>query len=695
MTPEAGGDSRELPTLALDPATLADRDGDLAREWLVTNGLGGYALGTLCGATTRSYDGLLVAATRPPVERRVLVAKLEEVVTLADGTTVELGTNEWADGTIAPRGYQRLVGFALEGSIPRWTFRLGDGATLEKRLWMEHGQNLTYVQYRFVAAPAHTGAITLDLRPFCLDRDHHGVTRSVPGWRFQVDATPMGCTVRASESAQPYRLLAGPGARFSPNGEWYLNLFHRDEHARGLPNTEDVFVPGRFTQPLAVGATATLVLLASQDLPPALADLGGPDHESVVAAAWERERRRQSALLARVARPAHESDLRTRLVLAADQFLVARPHAPGADPAGNSDPAVTVIAGYPWFADWGRDTMIALPGLTLATGRYGEARGLLRTFAGFVDQGMLPNRFPEEGGAAEYNTADATLWYFVALGRYLEATQDWALLTELFPLLTDIVGWHERGTRYGIGVDPTDGLLRAGAPGVQLTWMDAKVDDWVVTPRRGKPVELNALWYAALSRMCDWAARLGQAAAPYEALRSAVAQSFFARFWYPAGGYLYDVVDVEGQRGALDWSLRPNQLLVLALAPALVPPEPARSILDMVERTLLTPLGLRTLAPADPKFKGSYRGDQRARDAAYHQGTAWPWLLGAYVDACRAVRGAADLPPGLLAPFRAHLYEAGIGSISEVADGAPPFHPGGCIAQAWSVAELLRILTAW
>ncbi len=254
-------------------------------------------------------------------------------------------------------------------------------------------------------------------------------------------------------------------------------------------------------------------------------------------------------------------------MLAADQFLVARPHALGADPGGNSDPAVTVIAGYPWFADWGRDTMIALPGLTLATGRYGEARGLLRTFAGFVDQGMLPNRFPEEGGAAEYNTVDATLWYFVALGRYLEATQDWALLTELFPLLTDIVGWHERGTRYGIGVDPTDGLLRAGAPGVQLTWMDAKVDDWVVTPRRGKLVEINALWHAALSRMCDWAARRGQAAAPYEAQRAAVAQSFFARFWYPAGGYLYDVVDVEGQRGALDWSLRPNQLFVLALAP--------------------------------------------------------------------------------------------------------------------------------
>src|SRR5258706_2966502 len=292
MTPEAGGDARELPTLALAPTTLADLDGDCAREWLVTNGLGGYALGTLCGATTRSYHGLLVAATRPPVERRVLVAKLEEVVTLVDGTITELGTNEWADGTIAPRGYQRLAGFALEGSIPRWTFELDDGATLEKRLWMEHGHNLTYVQYRFVAAPVHTGAITLDLRPFCLDRDHHGVTRSAPGWRFQVDATPTGCTVRANESAQPYRLLAGLGALFTPTGEWYLNLFHRDEHVRRLPDIEDVYVPGRFTLPLAAGASATLVLLAGQDLPPALAGLGGPDHESVVAAASERRRRR-------------------------------------------------------------------------------------------------------------------------------------------------------------------------------------------------------------------------------------------------------------------------------------------------------------------------------------------------------------------------------------------------------------------
>jgi predicted glycogen debranching enzyme len=342
---------------------------------------------------------------------------------------------------------------------------------------------------------------------------------------------------------------------------------------------------------------------------------------------------------------------------------------------------------------------------------------------------MIPNRFPDGPTEAtpEYNTVDATLWLFHALGAYLTATDDWPLLAEVFAPLAESVAWHERGTRYGIGVDPADGLLRAGAEGVQLTWMDAKVGDWVVTPRRGKPVEVNALWYRALTLMGGWARRLGQDSAAYDRLRAPVEANFLRRFWYDAGGYLYDVVDVDGVAGAVEWSLRPNQVIALALAPALVPPEQARRILAVTERELLTPLGLRTLAPSDPRFIGVYGGDQRARDAAYHQGTVWPWLLGPYADAHAWVYGAApgvdagsaahaatadgrreggDAVAGapdqldqrerawraaLLAPFRAHLREAGLGEVSEIAEGAAPYAPRGCPAQAWSVAEVLRL----
>jgi glycogen debranching enzyme len=722
--------SDTLPTLALDPATLAVMDADLGREWLIANGLGGYALGSACGAATRSYSGLLVAAVRPPTERAVLVAKVDEIVTLPNGTALALGTNEYADGTIYPRGFEHLADFALEGQLPRWRFRLADRpevAALEKRVWMEHGRNLTFVQYRHLAADLAAPPIALALTPFCLDRDHHGVTRESDGTRFTIAAEAHACTVRASTNAHPYRLIAGPTAAFTPDGDWNRSIRHRIETERGLPDVEDAFMPGTFAVSLQPGEAATLVLAAEAALPDTLAGLGGPDHERLAAAALERERRRQRVLLDRAGPRAAVDDFFARLVLAADQFLVARPNPRAAPPVMEAivdaslstpglpaalqaaapppslppdttdrapDPAVTVIAGYPWFTDWGRDTMIALPGLTLATGRHAEARGLLRTFARYADQGMIPNRFPDAGTQPEYNTVDATLWYFVALDRYLADTQDWSLLDELFPLLADVVVWHQRGTRYGIGVDPADGLLRAGAPGVQLTWMDAKVDDWVVTPRSGKPVEINALWYRALALMSAWARRLGAATGAYDGMRAAIERSFAARFWYPAGGYLYDVVDADGEPGKLDWSLRPNQILALAVAPELLSDDQARSILAAAERTLLTPLGLRTLAPDDLRFTPRYAGDRRARDAAYHQGTAWPWLLGAYADARQRLGGDATSLRALLDPFRAHLAQAGLGTISEIADAAPPFAPRGCPAQAWSVAELLRLASS-
>lgn len=681
-----------LPILALDPATLADLDADLDREWLVTNGLGGYAMGSICGATTRSYHGLLVAAVRPPVDRAVLVTKVDETVTTAGGTPLALGTNEYAGGVVDPRGFERLAGFALEGLVPCFTYRLSGGATLEKRVWMAHGHNITFVQYRYLAQPAD-GAISLTLAPYCLDRDHHGFTRGANDWRFLVNAEPSACTVRAFAGALPYHLIMGAPARFTTVGEWDWHIFHRVEHQRGLEDTEDVYLPGRFAVELAPGVTATLVLSAESELPPNLAGIGYATHEATVAAALDREQRRCAALLEQAGPTADANSFIARLTLAADQFIVARPVEDASARSGTGDPPVTVIAGYPWFTDWGRDTMIALPGLTLATRRYAEARGLLRTFARYVDQGMIPNRFPDGANEPEYNTVDATLWYFHALGRYLDTTHDDDLLRELFPLLEDIIGWHVRGTRYGIGVDAADGLLRAGAQGVQLTWMDAKVGDWVVTPRWGKPVEINALWYAAQAHMGDWARRLGRDAANYDGLRQAVERSFMPRFWYAAGGYLYDVIDVEGREGALDWSLRPNQVFALALARPLIPEAQARSILALVERELLTPLGLRTLAPEDPHFIGAYAGDQRARDAAYHQGIVWPWLLGAYADACAWVYGDTTQAHALLTPFTQHLLQSGVGTVCEIAEGVAPYAPRGCVAQAWSVSELLRIAT--
>ncbi len=704
----------------------------LEREWLVTNGIGGYAMGALCGATTRRYHGLLVAALHPPVARTVLLTKVDEDVLLPDGQSVALGTNEYADGTISPSGYGLLDTFALEGGVVRFRFRLPGGAVLEKRVWMEHGHNTTYVRYLLtgpLATTADAGAqpFVLTLTPFCVCRDYHTHTHAVPDQRYLVDPLPGGCVVRATADAPACRLLAGPGATFTPVGEWFWHVLHRCEGERGLDDEEDVYQPGTLRAPLRPGESLTLVASAEDD--PG-AGFGTSDHEPAAAAALERERARSHMLLARAqsawrAAPAgavasdalqlataseqspdptsSEIDASAplapvlgRLALAADQFIVARP-LPGADGTVSGS---TVIAGYPWFTDWGRDTMISLAGLTLPTGRPEVARELLRTFARFLDRGMLPNRFPDGGEAltdADYNTVDATLWYFVALDRYLRATGDRALLGELFPALADVIAWHRRGTRFGIGVDPRDGLLRAGAPGVQLTWMDAKVDDWVVTPRRGKPVEINGLWHEALALMAEWAGELDQQSEPYTAARDQTATSCSARFWHAAGGYLYDVVDVEGVDGSVDASLRPNQVIALALRHCPIPDGQARAALDAVERHLLTPLGLRTLSPDDPAFQPRYTGNPRRRDAAYHQGTVWPWLIGPYLDArLRFSHDPAEarrLRAETLASFRDHLLDAGLGSISEIAEAIPPFRPVGCVAQAWSVAEVLRAWT--
>jgi predicted glycogen debranching enzyme len=671
----------------------------LSHEWLVTNGLGGYASGSILGATTRSYHGLLVAALRPPVERTVLVTKIDEEVELHDGHLLKLGVNEYQDGTIDPQGYQYLDTVSLDGDIVCFSYLVQDNLKLEKRIWMEYGQNTTYVQYMlhgtYNEETNHPSPLTLSLSPFCLFRDHHRTTQGANNWHFLVENQSNSCRVRAYEGATAFRLIAGPSAQFTSSGLWYWHVLHRRDRERGLQELDDVYQPGIFRLLITPGERVTLVLSAESDLQNGF---GGPQHEEVVMKAYTFHQRRIKQLLDIADRSTDNlsklDPVHARLVIAADQFIVARPQSTANSIDHKairlSPDRKTVIAGYPWFTDWGRDSMISLPGLLLCTGRYSEARGLLKAFASFTHEGLIPNRFPDSGEAPEYNTADATLWMFYALHRYTTMTGDWSLLKELFPILSDIISWHLRGTAYGIGVDPNDGLLHAGEPGAQLTWMDAKVGDWVITPRHGKPVEINAIWYCALCCIESWAVHLSVDALQYGQLRSQVRENFASRFWYEEGGYLYDVVDVDGVAGQNDASLRPNQLFAASLTHDLLSEAQTRSLLQKVTDYLLTPMGLRTLKPDDPAYRKHFNGNQAQRDGAYHQGTVWPWLIGPYVDVhLHIYNDCATLLP-LLHPLVRHLWDNCLGTICEVTEPEPPFAPAGCFAQAWSVAELLR-----
>ncbi|MBI4789644.1 MAG: glycogen debranching enzyme family protein [Chloroflexi bacterium] len=635
----------------------------LAREWIVTNGLGGFASSTITGANTRRYHGLLVAALKPPLARTVMLSKLDEEVEV-DGSTYRLATNEYESGTIHPDGYLYLERVELDGMIPSFIYRAAT-FSLTKTVWMEHEQNTTYIRY---ALASDSQPIQLTLLPLSTYRDAHTEVRGSIDWHFEIEAKDGGVAITAFPGAVPFRLLSVPASEYVPLDLWYWRFKHRVEQERGLDYVEDLYLPGLLRRRLMPGEALTVI--ATTEPPDKI------DRDS--AAALQRAQARQAALAIGAC-----GEFEKQLMIAADQFIVRR------QVEGHS--LHTIIAGYPWFGDWGRDTMIALEGLTLATRRYEHARNILLTFAKYVSQGMLPNRFPDISADAttvsvEYNTVDATLWYFHAIDRYLNATGDAVLLEELFPVLVSIVEWHVKGTRYNIHVDPSDGLLGAGEPGVQLTWMDAKVGDWVVTPRIGKPVEINALWYRALRLMEQWAPRVGARPSRYRDLAARVHASFY-RYWFDAGGYLYDVID--GPEGN-DPSLRPNQLFALSLADDLVPREQARSILQIVERELLTPYGLRTLSPRDANYRAIYRSNQQERDAAYHQGIVWPWLIGAYVDACLMVEGDSRVAQQALAGFEKQLSHAGLGTLGEIHEAQPPFRPVGCFAQAWSVAEVLR-----
>ncbi len=639
-----------------------------SREWLCANGLGGFASGTVAGLPTRRYHGLLVAAVTPPVGRTVLVTGLEERVGY-DGQVYELSTARWADGTVAPQGYRLIERFHLDGTTPVWHYACAD-TLIEKRVWMEPGANTTYVRYRLLR-PGAGGPVRIELRALVNYREFHLTTRG-PGWEMAVEVVDHGLRVTAYAGARPLSIQV-PGAATEPAHDWYVGFRLSAEEARGLDALDDSLHAGTFVATL--GPDRALAAVLSVEARP---DLDGEQ-------AWARRRAHETEVLLawRKVQPAAGPAPAwiERLVLAADQFVVRRPLAD--DPAG-----LSVIAGYHWFGDWGRDTMIALPGLTLTAGRPEAARRILTTFARFVDGGMLPNVFPDAGERPEYNTVDAALWYVEAVRAYHEATGDAAAVRELFPALEQIVRGYAAGTRYRIRVDPADGLVTAGEPGVQLTWMDARVGDRVVTPRIGKPVEINALWYNALVAMAGLGRALGRPSTEWETMATRAAAGF-ARFWNGAAGYCYDVIDgPEGHEAAL----RPNQILAVSLPASALPPERQRQVVDACARHLLIGCGLRSLAPGEPGYQPHYAGGPGERDGAYHQGTAWAWLLGPFALAYERVHRDRATARALLEPMAQHLSEYGVGSIAEVFDAEPPFAPGGCIAQAWSVAETLR---AW
>lgn len=652
--------------------------GDLAqaerREWWLANGLGGYAAGTLAGTLTRRYHGLLVAPLQAPLGRSLVFAKADARLEI-DGVDYPLFSNRWADNVIDPDGHKHIESFRLDGRMPVWHFAFGD-LRLEYRLWLEAGGDTVYLAYRPDYPDHQSRNIRLKIRLLVNARDHHGNTEP---WRFNPVIEPDGASALrirnpAGSGWQPYQLrFELRGGSIHPDHTWYENFDLPVEAERGLPCRDHHLCVGECRLDLInrewSGLTASLDEKASPYIEESMRRFFAHD-DSVLT-------RANLAVTGLDDAP----DWIRQLTLAADSFLFSRPIA-------NNEQGQSVIAGFPWFGDWGRDTMIALPGLTLATGRYDNARHILETFARYIDRGMLPNVFPGNGETAEYNTVDAALWYIEAWRAYVEASGDRDSMRRIYPVLQEVIRCHREGTRFGIGQDDSDGLLRAGQEGVQLTWMDAKVDDWVVTPRIGKPVEINALWFNALRVMADFAAMLKLPAADYEA-EAAKVRDGFQRFINPANGALFDVLD--GPEGD-DGSLRPNQILAVSLFYSPLDERRQRAVVDACGRTFLSSYGLKSLASSHPAYVGHYLGGVRERDGAYHQGTVWAWMLGHYALAEYRVNGDRDQALNRLEPIRDHLMDVGLGTVSEIFDADPPHHPRGAPAQAWSVA---CILEAW
>lgn len=629
---------------------LRDFDQAHSHEWLETNGLGGYASSTLSGAHSRRYHGLLVASLRPPVERRVMLSKLDETM-IVDGERFELSANQYP-GAVHPRGYNFLTHFE-RGLFPSFTYGT-DKFSIRKTIAAIQGENTTVVVYEVLDA---IGQLNMELLPLLSARDFHSLSRAN-------DTINRGCVFEhgifrtKNYHDSPELFISIPGATFNAESNWYYNFEYAVEQYRGLDFQEDLFSHGKFNLTLHKGSTIGIIISTE--------DPGGKNALTLL----DNEVKRRKKLI-----DSFPNDNLRMLALAADQFIVKR----GRD-------LKTIIAGYHWFSDWGRDTMIALPGLCLTTGRFNDAKKIIQAFAGSVSEGMLPNRFPDHGEAPEYNTVDATLWFFVAIYRYMQYTNDSKFVKSLIPVLEDIVAWHLKGTRYGIRVDD-DGLVAAGVDGVQLTWMDAKVGDWVVTPRRGKTVEINALWYNALCILAELKKEGGETR-PYTDLASRVKANFSKTFWNESGGYLYDCVYGDHKND----DVRPNQVFALSLPFKLISKERALKVLDTLKEKLVTTKGLRSLSQDHREYKPHYGGGPWQRDGAYHQGTVWSFLLGSYIDALVHLKGSPGTvdAKNILSKFFEHLREHCVGSVSEIFDAEVPHRPRGCIAQAWGVGEILR-----
>lgn len=663
---------------------LRDLAGEQARErlqqeWLVTNGLGGYASGTVSGAVSWRYHGLLIAALPAPLGRIVMLNHLSESLLLPDGREILCCGHESSPREAIMSSGQFLAEFRLENQMPVWRYEL-DHIVLEKTLVLLHGQNTVHVTYRLLSGPE---SLQLQLCPSMHFRGHeHSVSEAMTR-EYVFSAENNHYQVAAGSDMPPLRMmLRGDKCTFTHDGGSRREIYYQKDADRGYESRGILWSPGYFNVQLNPGKDATLIASTeSWNTMHALSPAEAVDF-------YEQRR----ALLIRTADPKAQDSLAADLVMAADQFIInpvgrvqdsARAHATG-------DEIRTVIAGYHWFTDWGRDTMISLEGLTLVTRRPMEAGWILRTFAHYIRYGLIPNLFPEGENEGLYHTADATLWFFHALGRYLEYTNDRQTLRHILPKLVDVAEHHLRGTRFGIAVDPQDGLLKQGAENYQLTWMDAKVDNWVVTPRRGKAVEINGLWYNALCLLSEWlrSEKQDAAADTYANHAKRAKQSFNERFWYGEGNYLYDVID--GEQGN-DSACRPNQLLAFSLKYPVLEGARWKRVLEVVRERLLTPVGLRSLSRDNPDYKAKYFGDLRSRDAAYHQGTVWAWLIGPFIDAWLKVHpdDRANARK-FLSGFEPDLNKGCIGSINEIFDAEPPFTPRGCIAQAWSVAEVLR-----
>ena len=642
--------------LQKDEGTLRHFDKAIQHEWLETNGLGGWSSSSIINCHTRRYHGLLVAATVPPAERMSLVSKLDETL-IVDGERFELGCNDYGEA-IHPRGHQYAETFTRD-IFPAFTYRAA-GVQLKKTIAMLHGENTVVIKYEVVKAAS---AFNMELLPLLSVRGYHSLMTANNAIHQQYNFADNIFSVTAYEGT-PAIFIQVPGAHFKAQPQWFYRFKYSIETYRGLDDKEDLFSHGVFSISLSEGDSLS-VIVSTED----------PRHREGERLLAKEKQRRMKLLEGQP-----QNDTVQQLVLAADQFIVQR----GQD-------LKTVIAGYHWFTDWGRDTMIALPGLTLSTGRYEDAKKILLAFADSVSMGMLPNRFQDNGRPPEYNNVDGTLWYFIAVFKYLQATNDEEfVLSQLLPCLKDIIDWHFRGTRYNIH-DAEDGLLYAGETDQQLTWMDARIDQWVVTPRMGKPVEIEALWYNALMIFADLLRRNQQSedAALVQSSALKAKESFLQQFWFAEGNYLYDVINEDAQPVS---ELRPNQLFAISLPFALLEGEKANAVLRTVEAQLYTPVGLRSLSENDSQYIPTYGGDSWHRDAAYHQGTVWSWLLGPFIDALIKVDGNTNRAKKVITKFTYHLQEGCIGSVSEIFDAAPPHHPRGCIAQAWGVAEILRVI---